>query len=159
MEQCRRRLCSHDQAGGALLRLAHDSEQRPLPVDLPDDRLQIIDAQALELTQALEYVDSQPRQVLQGKISGAHRFAGARAGSLQQMRFARSGRTADPDCAGVLPGGEPPHVVDRLSVAREQKAREHSAVGQTNTEWKLLHPLPHEGDTGCDHARRVNVET
>lgn len=50
-----------------------------------------------------------------------------------------------------------PRMLDGLPVSRRQEAREHGAVGKSNTKRKLLHGQ--DDGAGADHARRVKVAT
>ena len=70
-------------------------------------------------------------------------------------------RAAEPTRAGDCALGHPPQMLDRLRVARGQKAREHRAIGKSDTKRKLLHDerCQDDGCAGGDQARRVNVAT
>ncbi len=64
-KQRRWRMGGHHDAGATVFHFSDEPEQRALPLDLSHDLLEIVDAQAIELTQPLEHLDAQASELPQ----------------------------------------------------------------------------------------------
>src|SRR6185503_10463972 len=131
-EQGRWRPGGHDQRAAALLHFPQEAEDRLLPIHAADDRLEIIEADALQLRQALEYANTQGGELGEREISSAARFGGRGADRLQKMGLARARRSTNPGRAGDLTPCGTPGVLDGLAVTGRQEAREDRPIRQTH---------------------------
>src|SRR5712671_2321245 len=160
VRQCRGRLRGDDPPTAGIFHLAQQREDPALPVRLPRNLVDIVQTQALQLRQAFEHADTEPRHLRKGHVTSAHALARRGADRLQQVCLASAARTAQPGEAGNLPAGEAPRMLQRLGVARRQKAGEHRAVGQTQPQGNLTHVRERYDEcTGCAQARRVKLRT
>ncbi len=54
LQQRRRRLSRYNHPNAVLLRFTHEAKQRPLPLNLSDHQVQVIDTQAIQLLRTLQ---------------------------------------------------------------------------------------------------------
>src|SRR6185312_1964314 len=127
-EQRRGRPRRHDQRPAALLDFAQQTEDRLFPLETTGDGLEIIEADTLQLRQALQYADTEGRELSEREVPRATRFGRLRARCLQQMRLARARRATNPSGASDFAGGHPPGMRDRLTVAGGQETREYRPI-------------------------------
>ncbi len=149
---------SRDEPSPALLDLAQNTEQSALPFELPDDFIHVIETKALELPQPVQHTDPESGEISKRNIRGSHSGVRLRAYGLEQVSLASAMGAAQPGRPRDARVRRATQMLDRLPIARGQKAREYRAIGKSNTERKLLHDRENqEGCAGGDQIRRVNV--
>src|SRR5579863_4119241 len=139
--QRRRRSRRRHERAARLFGLAQQAEEPPLPRGIPGHPVEIIDAQALELTETVEHAAAEVRELCERYEAPSRTLARRRADRLQQVRLARAGGPADPGHTPELAAGDRARVRQRLRVAPGQEARKYGAVREPHAEGQLLHEL------------------